>query len=104
MMKLIRNINGNDEVIELTSDEMYRIYQAQKRKFYLEEISYAIECFNDGKEEHEGLVDEELVLSNEEVCNTIIKHYEDYLYTNDGERWYDMIGENVPDECYIPRF
>lgn len=96
-MEISRMVNGVGMIFELSERELYQAFLIKQRKFDIEEIRYAIERFNDGAERQ---IDAEKVLANEDLCTLIIKNYYDYLYENDGERWYAMVEENVPDEYY----
>lgn len=91
-MKITRTINNQQVEIELTKDELEAAFREQEYKYYLEEIRFAIECYNSNTEEQ---VDEQIILNNADLCSAVIHDYKKVLYNDDGERWQDVVSKII---------
>ncbi len=97
-MQITREINGVESIIELTANELCEAYRIKKREYYLEDIENALLSINDGED---TVIHIDAVLADIDLCSTIIRHYENYLYEGDGDRWYDIALADIRNTRYF---
>jgi len=83
-------ITRDGKEIRLTQAEIHSAWQVQQREYYMSEVAYAIECYNDGCEELQS-INEDKFLANQLLCDAFIEAYKEELFSNDGERWQDVL-------------
>ena len=88
MTNIIRNIDGKVVVIELTYEEKESIYRSVKYEYLQTDITHIMEAKG---------IDINKVKIDEDVMNTIVDKYEDYLSDNSG---WDYWASEAIDDCY----